>query len=158
MAQNHVEELDGCDHGATGKACKADPSTNGQDCEVHGNHGGVNEDHCLTSSSTTSTTATTTTTATTIGTTTTTTAPVPATTTTTSGTATTPTVLATPPSSEAPSVVSVSPGSALVSTVPASGRELPRTGASTFDALSVGLGLVIAGLILRRRAGAMRRG
>jgi len=36
-----------CSHGNTGKACKPDPSTNGKDCEQHGNNGvgGVNEDH-----------------------------------------------------------------------------------------------------------------
>src|SRR6476469_5626729 len=38
-----------CSHGNTGKECKPDPSTNGKDCEQHGNNGvgGVNEDHCL---------------------------------------------------------------------------------------------------------------
>jgi cobalamin biosynthesis Mg chelatase CobN len=38
-----------CSHGNTGKDCKPDPSTNGKDCDIHGNNGvgGVNEDHCL---------------------------------------------------------------------------------------------------------------
>lgn len=57
---DHHEEVDGCDHGATGKDCKPDPSENGKDCETHGNHGGVNEDHCAPvepSSSTTTTTS-----------------------------------------------------------------------------------------------------
>lgn len=43
----HHEEADGCDHGATGKPCKDDPQPDhGKDCEKHGNHGGINEDHC----------------------------------------------------------------------------------------------------------------
>jgi hypothetical protein len=43
----HHEEADGCDHGATGKPCRPDPQpTRGKDCVKHGNHGGVNEDHC----------------------------------------------------------------------------------------------------------------
>lgn len=49
----HQEEADGCDHGATGKPCRPDPSEHGKDCEVHGNHGGVNEDHCLSVTTTT---------------------------------------------------------------------------------------------------------
>lgn len=62
----HQEEQDGCDHGATSKDCRPDPSENGKDCEPHGNHGGVNEDHCVqvpgeevttTTSSSTTTTA-----------------------------------------------------------------------------------------------------
>ena len=36
-----------CSHGNTGKECKPDPSVNGKDCDLHGNNGGVNEDHCL---------------------------------------------------------------------------------------------------------------
>lgn len=56
----HHEELDGCDHGATSKPCRPDPSPNGKDCLPHGNHGGINEDHCLTTSTTTGQPATTT--------------------------------------------------------------------------------------------------
>ena len=38
---------DPCGHGATNKPCRPDPQPdNGKDCEHHGNHGGVNEDHC----------------------------------------------------------------------------------------------------------------
>ena len=38
---------DECEHGNSLKPCKEDPQTDhGADCEVHGNHGGVNEDHC----------------------------------------------------------------------------------------------------------------
>ncbi|MEI2713511.1 MAG: hypothetical protein V9G04_09525 [Nocardioides sp.] len=44
----HQEQVDGCDHGATGRPCRPDPQpTKGQDCLVHGNWGGINEDHCF---------------------------------------------------------------------------------------------------------------
>lgn len=53
----HGEERDGCDHGATSKPCRPDPQpTNGKDCEAHGNHGGINEDHCSPSPTTTTVT------------------------------------------------------------------------------------------------------
>lgn len=58
----HHEEADGCDHGATGKDCRPDPSDAGKDCEVHGNHGGVNEDHCVTTTTPSAPSETTTTT------------------------------------------------------------------------------------------------
>ena len=36
-----------CEHGNSAKPCKEDPQPDkGKDCEDHGNHGGVNEDHC----------------------------------------------------------------------------------------------------------------
>ena len=36
-----------CEHGNSQKPCKEDPQPDhGKDCEEHGNHGGVNEDHC----------------------------------------------------------------------------------------------------------------
>ena len=36
-----------CEHGNSAKPCKDDPQPDkGKDCEVHGNNGGVNEDHC----------------------------------------------------------------------------------------------------------------
>lgn len=36
-----------CSHGNSGASCVPDPQpTHGQDCEEHGNNGGVNEDHC----------------------------------------------------------------------------------------------------------------
>jgi len=45
----HHEEQDGCDHGNANKPCKDDPQPDhGQDCLEHGNHGGINEDHCAT--------------------------------------------------------------------------------------------------------------
>src|ERR1700752_1112350 len=50
----HQEETDGCDHGHTGKDCKPDPQPDhGKDCDEHGNHGGVNEDHCAPTTTTT---------------------------------------------------------------------------------------------------------
>lgn len=49
----HHEEADGCDHGHTGKPCKPDPQPDhGKDCEHHGNHGGINEDHCQSTTTT----------------------------------------------------------------------------------------------------------
>lgn len=52
----HGEEADGCDHGATSKPCRPDPQPeHGKDCLVHGQHGGVNEDHCLPTTTTTTT-------------------------------------------------------------------------------------------------------
>lgn len=37
-----------CQHGNSQQECKPDPQpTHGQDCEEHGNQGGVNEDHCV---------------------------------------------------------------------------------------------------------------
>ena len=36
-----------CEHGNSEKPCKEDPQPDkGKDCELHGNSGGVNEDHC----------------------------------------------------------------------------------------------------------------
>jgi hypothetical protein len=54
---------DECTHGNSGKPCKEDPQPEkGKDCEAHGNHGGVNEDHCKSEDTTpTETTPTTTT-------------------------------------------------------------------------------------------------
>lgn len=49
-----------CEHGNSGQTCVPDPQpTHGQDCEEHGNEGGVNEDHCLSTSTTVSPTTTT---------------------------------------------------------------------------------------------------
>ena len=46
-----------CSHGNSGQTCVPDPQpTNGQDCEEHGNEGGVNEDHCLSTPPPTTTT------------------------------------------------------------------------------------------------------
>src|SRR4051794_448905 len=47
---------DPCGHGATNKPCRTDPSTNGKDCDHHGKHGGVNEDHCKGTTTTPTTT------------------------------------------------------------------------------------------------------
>lgn len=75
-----------CDHGNSDKPCRPDPQPNhGKDCLHHGKNGGVNEDHCLPTTTTTQPPTTTTTappvTTTTNPPTTTTTAPVVVTTT-----------------------------------------------------------------------------
>lgn len=57
-----------CNHGNSNQPCKPDPQPeHGKDCDPHGNNGGVNEDHCLstTTGSTTTTTNSTTDTTTT---------------------------------------------------------------------------------------------
>ncbi|MEI2779026.1 MAG: hypothetical protein V9G19_24275 [Tetrasphaera sp.] len=44
---SHSNQEDGCTHGNSGQPCRPDPQPNhGKDCDVHGNWGGVNEDHC----------------------------------------------------------------------------------------------------------------
>lgn len=131
----HLEEQDGCDHGHTGKECKPDPQpTHGADCETHGNHGGINEDHCLNTTITTTTTAPSSTT-----TTTTTTSP---TTTTTVGSTTTPTTTLAPesPSSTTTTVTEVP--------VPIRLDQLPHTGLSG-ELLVLGSGALWVGLLLR---------
>jgi hypothetical protein len=51
-----------CEHGNSGQECKPDPQPDhGQECEEHGNQGGVDEDHCLGTTDSTTTTETTTT-------------------------------------------------------------------------------------------------
>lgn len=36
-----------CNHGNSLRSCRPDPQpSHGADCDEHGNHGGVNEDHC----------------------------------------------------------------------------------------------------------------
>ena len=48
-----------CEHGNSQKPCKEDPQPDhGKDCEEHGNHGGVNEDHCKADETTTEETTT----------------------------------------------------------------------------------------------------
>lgn len=89
-----------CDKGNSTNQCTTDPSTNGKDCEPHGNNGGVNEDHCLTTTAgtttTTPSTSTTTTTTTTSTTTTNETTTRETTSTTTPQTTSTPTGTSTP--------------------------------------------------------------
>ncbi len=46
---------DNCSHGNNTVTCRTDPSTNGQDCQDHGNASG-NEDHCTPTTATTQTT------------------------------------------------------------------------------------------------------
>jgi hypothetical protein len=82
-----------CEHGNSQKPCKDDPQPNhGQDCDEHGNQGGVNEDHCTSESTPTETTPT--------DTTPTETTPAESTPTQTSSTETTPTETTTPSSGE----------------------------------------------------------
>ena len=161
----HHEELDGCDHGATGKPCRPDPSSNGKDCLEHGNHGGINEDHCLSTTSTSTTTTTlptiTTTTTTTTPTTPTTTPQPPITrtieaewppttiTTTIMGTDCVtpdgyPFVTSLPSCPTADTVVSVpTPG-------PASRDELAATGVDAGALALVGVAAIIIGRLIRR--------
>jgi len=74
---------DECDGGNSDHTCVPDPQpTNGQDCDEHGNNGGVNENHCLTTTTATTTTLPTTTSTVTTQTSTTTTVTEPPTTTT----------------------------------------------------------------------------
>ena len=48
-----------CEHGNSQKPCKEDPQPDhGKDCEEHGNHGGVTEDHCKADETTTEETTT----------------------------------------------------------------------------------------------------
>lgn len=56
-SSNDPPGRDPCSHGATGKPCRPDPSTNGKDCDHHGK-GGANEDHCVSTSTSSSTTTT----------------------------------------------------------------------------------------------------
>jgi hypothetical protein len=136
---DHHEQLDGCDHGASSVPCRPDPSPNGQDCDSHGNHGGINEDHCTketrtcdslelcpTTTSVPSTTSTST--------------PAPSGTTTTTATRTTTTasvpITATPTTTATPSTTATS--------TPAPTTELPMTGGGLTEMLTV-LGVVLLG-------------
>lgn len=136
---DHAEEADGCDHGATSVPCRPDPSPNGQDCLVHGNHGGQNEDHCddeVTPSTTTSTEPATTT-STQPGTPTTSTTTVVPSTTSTSTVAQpgTPTTTRLVPADPAP-----------VTATPTSVTELPRTGWGSTVVVFFGLWCLLGGV------------
>ena len=142
MSNAHIEELDGCDHGRTGKDCRPDPSTNGKDCEVHGQHGGVNEDHCDSTPTTTTTTTLTPTTTSTVP------SPVSTTTTTVTASPSTPTSAVTStlvPATPAPLGTTTSS----VTARPVPVRELPQTGMAG-DLAPFGLALVLLGVALRR--------
>lgn len=150
----HHEEIDGCDHGATGKECRPDPSEHGKDCDVHGNHGGVNEDHCETTTTTTGPPGTSSTTTRPGPTTTTTTLEQP-TTITTLKPSTTTTLTAEQPSTTTttsldwsmatePQTPIESAGVSECPSVPELCDELPRTGTSK-TLLFLGLGLVAGG-------------
>ncbi len=142
MSNAHIEEQDGSDHGNTGKPARPDPSPNGKDCEVHGQHGGVNEDHCeATPTTTTTTTVTPTTTSTGPS-------PVSTTTTTATGSPSTPTT-ETSVTSGPTSTLTGGPAVATVAASPVSIRELPQTGMAG-DLAPFGLALVLLGVALRR--------
>jgi hypothetical protein len=140
----HQEEIDGCDHGHTGKACKPDPQpTHGKDCVKHGKHGGINEDHCATTTTTqppiTTTTlpVTTTTqpvTTTTVGNTTI-TQPVVTSTTQSPTVTISGTTVAAPKTSETPTpTLAVTPGS------------LAKTGTASDILIGAGFGLILFGI------------
>lgn len=172
VVPQHVEEADGCDHGATGKPCRPDPQPDhGADCLVHGNHGGVNEDHCEEESSTSTTITAPPPTPTT---TTSTTAPPSPSTSTTTSTAppaptvslperTSPTTAPTPPAPETPTECVDAAGYPFTTSYPAcpeplpvhgdpiSRDALPHTGGSSALA-GVALALVMVGLALRLAA------
>jgi LPXTG-motif cell wall-anchored protein len=158
-SSKHKEEADGCDHGNTSKQCRPDPSPNGKDCERHGKHGGVNEDHCLSSTTTTIPAPTTTSTM----------AP-PVTSTTATTATTTPasgspsTTTTTAPSSSSPNLGCVTPdGHPYVTNIEQGGctspqtaiqsstltpavSELPRTGRDAGFWAIVGLAILLVGL------------
>lgn len=165
----HHEEQDGCDHGHTGKPCRPDPQPDhGKDCDKHGNHGGVNEDHCQGTTTTTQPPTTTTT----VPPTTTTTVP-PTTTTTTSPVVPvtpenpvsvpevpTPTV---PVSPSTPGTNCVTPaGEPYVTSYPECPKpitptvtvppvtELPHTGSTVIPLVFIGALLTVLGFALRR--------
>jgi LPXTG-motif cell wall-anchored protein len=162
-----------CNHGNSNQPCKPDPSTNGKDCDPHGNNGGVNEDHCLgTTSTTTPSTSSTTTTRETTSTTTT-NETVPSTSSTSSTTTTqnqttsvltqTTPVTTSTPTGTSPQTNSVTPDAApplrasgitaATKTVVAKG-ELPNTGLKLILVVIVGVALVVSGLYLRRKKNA----
>lgn len=136
----HHEQSDGCDHGNAGKPCKPDPQPDhGKDCEEHGNHGGVNEDHCAdeevpTSTTTTTTPATTSTTG-------------PASTTTTTAGVVSSTTSPAPTAEPAPTPAPHAAPALLVEpatqTNPA---ELPRTGGDAGLLFVIGVAVLVAGL------------
>lgn len=167
----HQEEQDGCDHGHTGKDCKPDPQPDhGKDCDVHGNHGGVNEDHCDDNTTTTTTTQPPTTTTTLPPTTTTTQPPTTTTTepptTTTTETPTT-TITTTVPTDVTPFLGCTTPDGYPYKTnveqggcTPATpqtvtpnttlpGGNLPHTGTASNILVALGLGLIAFGLSTR---------
>lgn len=135
---DHHEEQDGCDHGATSQPCRPDPSDNGKDCDVHGNHGGINEDHCQTDETTTTTSiSTTTSTTVSLDTTSTTTGTAPST------TMPAPATFSTP---EQPGQkTAVAPLTTAIA-LPVSTTELPHTGWDAGLLFVIGTALVLAGL------------
>lgn len=147
----HREEVDGCDHGATGKKCLPDPSPSGRDCEKHGKHGGVNEDHCDATTEEAPSTTTTTIGTPNTATTTTITLATPGgstptvTDTPSSSTPTVPSNASTTSSSERPAI----PQTDIASTTSHGMAEPPRTGAYTTWLVGIGLVCLFLGLALR---------
>lgn len=139
MANDHNEEGDGCDHGHTGKECRPDPNDHGKDCLIHGHHGGVNEDHCTTTT-THPVTTTTTRPTTTSSTTSTTVKPTGSTTTTVPNVTTSTTALTT-------SNTTVSVGG-----VAQNPSDLALTGSTAEPILALGLLFIAAGLWVKRLA------
>lgn len=146
---DHHEEQDGCDHGHTGKDCKPDPQPDhGKDCDKHGNHGGINEDHCATTTTTTAPPTTTTT------------APEVTTTTTVPVTTTSVPEQSQPVSTPAPTVQSevVTPAptpeaapvpAAPAPAAPAPVKSLPHTGGETEALTLLGFGMTLFGSGIR---------
>lgn len=131
---DHHEERDGCDHGHTSKPCRPDPQPDhGKDCVKHGNHGGINEDHCADTTTTTEPQTTTTT------------AP-PNVTTTTVTTGTDSKVISVPSTTSTTSPLSSTPAPLNVSPATNLSGELPRTGQDAGLLFVVGMALLAGGL------------
>lgn len=144
------EQLDGCDHGASSKPCRPDPQPDrGKDCDLHGRHGGQNEDHCFPAPEVSSSTTTTTTTSPAP---TTTTAPAPLTTATTATTAPPASTGTAPPSavSTPETGLTQTAASSTTATVPSSSTrtELPATGVASGLLLTLGVALLSFGVCI----------
>lgn len=146
-----------CSHGNSNKPCKDDPQPDhGKECQVHGNHGGVNEDHCKEETSPSTSPPTTIVTTPQPTTMTTDTAPSPDVPTTTpdpgSPSSSTPTSPETGSSSSTPGTSCVTPdGDPYVTSYPTCPQplaELPRTGGGLTLAVG-GLSFLAAGLVIR---------
>jgi hypothetical protein len=133
---DHHEQLDGCDHGATSVPCRPDPSPNGKDCDSHGNHGGINEDHCTKETRTCDSLELCPTT-TTVPSTSSTSTPAP------SGTTIT---TATPTTTTASAPITATPTTTATPSTTATSTELPMTGAATTTLLFAGAWLILSGL------------
>jgi len=161
---------DDCSHGNSGKDCRPDPSTNGQDCEDHGKARG-NEDHCDQASTTTTTTPDSSTTSTSSSTTTTDSSTTTTTTTTTNGGSTSTPSTSTSATASAPTTTGATVGASALPTkaglqkelakqakgvraasvaTRTNARELPFTGFPAWAFALIGAALLSSGLLLRR--------